>query len=239
MTAAWPPSWMMAASPWPTLRKWMSSCWPERGLAKSESAMMRILVKFPPPHAAGMAPIFLLSFSKSEHAPVIPSERAARARDLLFVGEQSKGSAFHRSSAYLNSRSLATRAAARCARDDNVAAPFERETRRTVATLWYSTSHQYEFFPILLFDPAENFIPIPQHLNDVGLTCQMRRGEAPGMQLRERDPEHADQAIAIDQQSFTKRLLCSGSGRHGSSESSGLHSPSATRKRRLHARQIH
>ena len=68
------------------------------------------LGQIPPPHAAGMAPIFLLSFSKSEHAPVIPSERAARARDLLFAGEQSKGSAFHRSSAYLNSRSLATRA---------------------------------------------------------------------------------------------------------------------------------
>src|SRR5437899_3974188 len=118
-------------------------------------------------------------------------------------------------------------------------APFERETRRTVATLWYSTSHQYEFFPILLFDPVEYLIPVSEQLDDIGLAGKRRRRNTPRMQLRERDPEHADQAIAIDQQSFTKRLLCNGRGRHESFKSSGLHYPSATRKRRLHARQIH
>src|SRR5437660_10002560 len=63
------------------------------------------LGQIPPPHAAGMAPIFLLSFSKSEHAPVIPPERAAPPGDLLVVGGQRKGPALTRTSPYRTSRS--------------------------------------------------------------------------------------------------------------------------------------
>src|SRR5690349_19818337 len=67
-------------------------------------------------------------------------------------------------------------------------------------------AHQHDVDPALVLHPAVHLIPISEHLENVRLTRARRRREPAGMQLRQHNTKHADQAIAIDQQRFDEWL---------------------------------
>src|SRR6266516_6716677 len=80
------------------------------------------------------------------------------------------------------------------------------ETSQQQPALLRPPAHHDDVRPALLFDPAEHFVPISEHLHDVRLAGKLRGGEAPCMELRERDADHADHALAIDQESLHERF---------------------------------